>query len=112
MKMRTSLFSGIAFLAIASAAPALAQTDSAPPASTPDAAQTPSADQPAATPRHHRHHARSRQARSGPQYSTPEEQAATERLNEQQLQLAKAAPSASNTMAAQPPPADQPQPHR
>lgn len=102
MKMRTSLFSGIAFLAIANAAPALAQTDSA-------------------TPRHHRHHARSSQARSGPQYSTPEEQAATERLNEQQLQLAKVAQSTPNTMAAQPgsqmtptsdqqpsPPADQP----
>ena len=74
MKTRHTLLCGIAFLALTGAA--LAQTDST----------TTQSGEPAA---HHAKHHHARMAVSGPQYSTPAEKAATDRLNEQQLQQAE-----------------------
>lgn len=82
MNTRHSLLCGIAILAIAGVTPAMAQADS----TTTETASPQTGDtQPAA--HHARHH--HRMAVSGPQYSTPAEKAATDRLNEQQLQQAQ-----------------------
>ncbi len=87
--MKTSLLSGIAGLSIAAAVSfaAQAQTDATAPsdqstAQTSEMMPSGDTDRPVAkhTSRHNRH-----SARSGPHDSTPAEQAATERLNEQQL---------------------------
>ncbi len=96
MKMKTYLFSGIAVLAIAGAAAAFAQTKAASPATMQMALRMtenmPSGGQPM-VPRHMHHH-RAYRGESGPQYSTPAEHAATDRLNEQQLQQTPAMHSA------------------
>ena len=95
MKTRHSLLCGIAILAIAGVTPAMAQSDS----STTETASPQASDAPAA--HHAKHH--SMRGDSGPQYSTPEEKAATDQLNQQQLQQAQqsleAAASPSQTTA-------------
>ena len=94
MTMRTSLLSGIAGLAIAGAISfgAYAQTDPAAPTAAPQATnpgQTPATAPSSGVPGGHKVHHRLYKGQSGPQDSTPAEAAATERLNQQQLQLAK-----------------------
>ncbi len=94
MTMRTSLLSGIAGLAIASAISfgAYAQTDAAAPTVAPQATnpgQTPATAPSAGVPGEHKVHHRTYKGQSGPQESTLEEAAATERLNQQQLQQAQ-----------------------
>jgi len=81
MKTRHSLLCSIAILAIVT--PAMAQSDSTTTETMQASPQT--SDAPAA--HHVRHH--SLRGVSGPQYSTPEEKAATDQLNEQQLQQAQ-----------------------
>jgi len=114
MTMRSTLLSGIAGLAIASAMTfaAQAQTDAPPPApgTTTNATggQTP-ATAPSADPAKPRvHHHRILRGQSGPQDSTPAERAATDRLNDQQLAAveAQSPPAAVSTGADQssPPP--------
>lgn len=100
MNMRTILLSGIAGLAVAGAVSfgAQAQTDAAsPPAAqttdqTPDTnatgGQTPATAPSAARVKQHYHH-RIYHGQSGPQDSTPAEKAATDSLNQQQLQQAQ-----------------------
>jgi len=88
--MRTSLLSGIAGLAIAGAISfgATAQTDPAAPTAAPQATnpgQTPATAPSVARVKQHHHHG-VYSGQSGPQDSTPAEAAATERLNQQQLQ--------------------------
>jgi len=81
MKTRHSLLCGIAILAIAGVTPAMAQSDS----TATETASPQASDAPAA--HHAKHH--SMRGDSGPQYSTPEEKAATDQLNQQQLQQAQ-----------------------
>ena len=90
MIMRTTLLTGIAGLAIAGAISfgAFAQTDPAAPTTEPQATnpgQTPATAPSVARVKQH-HHRGVFRGQSGPQDSTPEEAAATERLNQQQLQ--------------------------
>ena len=92
MTMRTTLLSGIAGLAIASAISfaAYAQTDPVAPATEPQATnpgQTPATAPSAGVPGGHKVHHRLYKGQSGPQDSTPAEAAATEKLNQQQLLL-------------------------
>ncbi len=102
MKMRTLLLSGIAGLAVASIVSfgAQAQTDQTAPTTEQAAMQTnemnaTGGQTPATAPSterstQHYHHIIYR-GQSGPQDSTPAEKAATDRLNEQQLQKTDAA---------------------
>jgi hypothetical protein len=94
MTMRTSLLSGIAGLAIAGVISfgAYAQTDPVAPTDAPQATnpgQTPATAPSVARVKQHHHHGVYR-GQSGPQDSTPAEAAATERLNQQQLQQVQA----------------------
>jgi hypothetical protein len=93
--MRTSLLSSIAGLAIAGAISfgAYAQTDPAAPTDAPQATnpgQTPATAPSAGIPGARKVHHRVYRGQSGPQDSTPAEKAATELLNQQQLQKAQA----------------------
>jgi len=100
MTMKSSLLSGIAGLAVASVLMfgAQAQTDTAAPATDQAAPQatdsnTTGGQTPATAPsveRDKQHHHRGiYRGQSGPQDSTPEEKAATDRLNQQQLAAAQ-----------------------
>ena len=107
MTMRTSLLSGVAGLAIAGAISlgAYAQTDAAAPTAAPQATnpgQTPATAPSAGVPGGRKVHHRRYKGQSGPQDSTPAEAAATERLNQQQLQRAQAVQPATPAT----PPAD------
>jgi hypothetical protein len=98
--------SGIAGLAIAGAISfgATAQTDPTTPTAEPQVTnpgQTPATAPSAGIPGGHKIHHRLYKGQSGPQDSTPEEAAATERLNQQQLQKAQGMQPA---MPATPPP--------
>jgi hypothetical protein len=107
MTMRTSLLSGIAGLAIAGAISfgATAQTDPAAPTAAPQATnpgQTPATAPSAGVPGGPKVHHRRYKGQSGPQDSTPAEAAATERLNQQQLQQAQGVPATPATPPAAP----------
>jgi len=107
MTMRTSLLSGVAGLAIASAISfgAYAQTAPLTPTAAPQATnpgQTPATAPSAGVPGGRKVHHRRYRGQSGPQDSTPAEAAATELLNQQQLQHAVAVQPAIPA----PPPAD------
>jgi hypothetical protein len=107
MTMRTSLLSGIAGLAIAGAISfgAYAQSDPVTPTAEPQATnpgQTPATAPSAGVPGGHKIHHRVYKGQSGPQDSTPAEVAATERLNQQQLQQVQATPPAAPADATAP----------
>lgn len=113
MTMRTSLLSSIAGLAIAGAISlgAYAQTDPVAPTAEPQTTnpgQTPATAPSAGVPGGHKVHHRLYKGQSGPQDSTPEEKAATEKLNQQQLQQASgvqpATPATPPADATAPPP--------
>jgi hypothetical protein len=93
MTLRTTLFSGIAGLALASAlsfgAYAQAVTPTAAPQVT-NPGQTPATAPSAGVPGGPKAHHRVYRGQSGPQDSTPAEKAATERLNQQQLTAVQA----------------------
>jgi hypothetical protein len=108
MTMRTTLLSGIAGVAIAGAISlgAYAQTDTAAPTAAPQATnpgQTPATAPSAGIPGGKKVHHHLYKGQSGPQDSTPAEAAATERLNQQQLQQAHAVQPATPVTPVTPP---------
>lgn len=107
MTMRNTLLSGIAGLAIAGVLSFGAYAQLAPP-QTSNPGQTPATAPSADVPGTARNvHHRTYHGQSGPQYSTPAEHAATDRLNQQQVVIAT---SSAPTMTPTDQPTDSAQP--